>query len=119
MTGTIWDAVLGRIETKVNRTTYYNWFERTSLVGDTGDSISVRVPDAMVVEWLSKHYAAVLYEALAEVGRPGARLTFIPDRVETAVAAPETPVSPPEVAEPAAPDDPFIPFGAVGLSPRY
>ena len=119
MTSTIWDAVLGRIETKVNRNTYYNWFERTSLLGDSGDSISVRVPDAMVVEWLSKHYAAVLEEALAEVGRPGARLTFIPDRVETAVPAPETPVSPPEVAEPAAPDDPFIPFGAVGLSPRY
>ena len=68
MTGTIWDAVLGRIETKVNRNTYYNWFERTALIGDDGGVIAVRVPDAMVVEWLTKHYAAVLDEALTEAG---------------------------------------------------
>ena len=31
MTGTIWDEVLGRIETKVNRYSYYTWFAHTSL----------------------------------------------------------------------------------------
>ena len=117
MTSTIWDAVLGRIETKVNRNTYYNWFERTSLLGDEGDTIAVRVPDSMVVEWLTKHYAAVLDEALSEVGRAGTRLTFVPDRAEAAVV--ETPVAPPEPAESVPADDSFIPFGAVGLSPRY
>ena len=27
---TIWDEVLGRIETKVNRYSYYTWFRQTS-----------------------------------------------------------------------------------------
>jgi len=117
MTGTIWDAVLGCIETKVNRNTYSNWFERTSLLADEGDTIIVRVSDAMVVEWLTKHYASVLDEALSEVGRPGTRLSFVPDRVET---GPMEPVVPPaEPAESTRADDSFIPFGTPGLSPRY
>src|SRR5439155_18129405 len=117
MTGTIWDAVLGRIETKVNRNTYYNWFERTALIGDDGGVIAVRVPDAMVVEWLTKHYAAVLDEALTEVGRQGARVTFVPERGESAA---ETAAPAPAALEPhAVPDASLAPFGDVGLSPRY
>src|SRR5436190_18534696 len=117
MTSTIWDAVLGCIETKVNRNTYSNWFERTSLLADEGDTIAVRVADAMVVEWLTKHYASILDEALSEVGRPGTRLTFVPDRVENTPV--ETPVSPPEPTESTRADDSFIPFGTPGLSSRY
>jgi len=76
MANSIWDAVLARIETKVNRHTYFSWFDRTSLARDTGSELVVRVPSPMAIEWLTKHYAAVIEDALTEVGRPGVTLTY-------------------------------------------
>ena len=117
MTGTIWDSVLARIETKVNRFSYYSWFRQTSLLGDNGNTITIRVADPMVVDWLTKHYAGVIGEALAEVGRQGAALKFVPDGAE-----PDTPEEPsPSAAEPSPekPPEPASPSEVVGLSPRY
>jgi len=41
MDGSIWDQILTRIETKVNRHSFYTWFKPTSLVADAGQSITV------------------------------------------------------------------------------
>ena len=82
MTGTVWDKVLGRIETKVNKYSYYTWFRDTSLLEDDGGTLAIRVPNPLVVDWLTKHYASVLNEALAEVGRAGVALRFNPDTQE-------------------------------------
>jgi len=121
---TIWDAVLGRIETKVNRYSYYAWFKSTSLFDDQGSTIAVRVPSVMVVEWLTKHYTSVIDEALAEVGRKGATLRYVPDGAEP-VPAPAVTQSEPQPGERG---DPEVTFGTapptdiaeqVGLSPRY
>jgi chromosomal replication initiator protein len=121
MAGTIWDHVLGRIETKVNRYSYYTWFRQTSLLSDRGDVIEIRVADPMVVDWLTRHYATVISEALTEVGRPATRLEFIPEGQIPAAAAAEppaaagTPVDDP--AEESDLDD--EPGDRVGLSSRY
>src|SRR3990172_6864358 len=79
MAGTIWDEVLGRVETKVNRYSYFTWFRQTSLAHDDGQTLTIRVADPMVVDWLTKHYAVILDEALTEVGRPGTHLRFQPE----------------------------------------
>src|SRR5205809_783674 len=63
MTGTIWDKVLARIETKVNRYSYFTWFKNTALLRDEGAVLAVRVTDPTVVDWLTKHYGAVVAEA--------------------------------------------------------
>jgi chromosomal replication initiator protein len=118
MTGTIWDAVLVRVETKVNRYSYYTWFRQTSLLRDEGAVLEVRVPDPMVVDWLTKHYAAVLDEALAEVGRAHVHLRFVADSPEPAAPPPGPSPSERHAAphlEPAPPE----PAEWVGLSPRY
>ncbi|HYT67136.1 MAG TPA: chromosomal replication initiator protein DnaA [Vicinamibacterales bacterium] len=73
----IWDQVLSRIETKVNRHSFYTWFKPTAFVADREGSIRVRVPNALFRDWLTKHYAAVIEEALAEVQRPGAPVAFV------------------------------------------
>ncbi len=118
MTGTIWDKVLARIETKVNRYSYYTWFKNTSLLNDDGAALSIRVSDPMVVDWLTKHYGGVLEEALVEVGRPGVRLTFIPETLELRDLPPVLPSK--EREEP-----PDVDHGLeetadmLGLSPRY
>src|SRR5580765_3029188 len=85
MTGSsIWDQVLSRIETKVNRHIFYTWFKPTSFVRDEGGSLKVRVPNALFRDWLTKHYAGVLDEALSEVDRKGTADTFLTDPVEAA-----------------------------------
>jgi chromosomal replication initiator protein len=119
MAGTVWDAVLGRIETKVNRHSYYTWFRQTTLASDDGGRLVVRVADPMVVDWLLKHYAGIIDEALAEVGRPGVSLEFRPESPD----APPRDVLP-DAVDPVANDatagaEPVETVGIGGLSPRY
>src|SRR5688572_33340909 len=96
MTNTIWDAVLARIETKVNRFSYFSWFHRTRLLLDAGDHLTIQVPNPMAAEWLSKHYPALIDEALSEVGRPGAQLSYEAGADGTI----ETPVAPSDIPTP-------------------
>jgi chromosomal replication initiator protein len=119
MTGSIWDQVLSRIETKVNRHIYYTWFQPTSFIADQGSTLQIRVPNAMFRDWLTKHYAAVLDEALAEIDRQGTAISFVSESSEArepVVVAPATPVPSPEmfIAPDAADDSP-----AGSLAPRY
>jgi chromosomal replication initiator protein len=121
MAGTVWDAVLGRIETKVNRHSYYTWFRQTSLASDDGGRLVVRVADPMVVEWLLKHYSGIIDEALAEVGRPGVTLEFRPDTSDPSPrdATPHAVTAASELAEPDAEAEPAEVVDLAGLSPRY
>ena len=118
MDSSIWDQVLGRIETKVNRHSFYTWFKPTSFVADNGGSITVRVPNTLFKDWLTKHYSVVLSEALAEVGRPGTSVVFV---AEGAPIEPQAEVAnAPEAFElepPAAENAPANSPG--GLNPRY
>ena len=115
MAASIWDDVLGRVETKVKRYSFDQWFRPTSLMNDTGASLTIRVADDEAVGWLTKHYLGVLEEALMEVGRRGTELRF--------VAGGETvPAPPPTTPEPAgevAAVEVEEPGDAAGLSPRY
>jgi chromosomal replication initiator protein len=80
MTGSnVWDHVLSRIETKVNRHIFYTWFKPTSFVADEGSTLRVRVPNGLFRDWLTKHYAGVLDEALGEVDRKGTAILFLAD----------------------------------------
>src|ERR1044071_4405346 len=100
MTGSnIWDHVLARVETKVNRHSFYTWFKPTAFVSDRDGSIRVRVPNALFRDWLTKHYAAVIDEALAEVQRPGSPVAFV-----TEDSPPEPSEPPPAPPEPEADD---------------
>jgi chromosomal replication initiator protein len=113
MTGSnIWDQVLARIETKVNRHSFYTWFKPTAFVSDQDGAVRVRVPNALFRDWLTKHYAAVIEEALAEVQRPGAPIAFVTDD-GPAVVPPDPPPPPPPPAEEPEEQDLGI------LSPRY
>jgi chromosomal replication initiator protein len=116
MAGTIWDDVLARVETKVNRYSYYSWFKQTSLVRDEGRLLTVRVADPLTIEWLTRHYAAILDEALTEVGRPGAQLRYVPDGPEQVEPASLGEQDPAEDGGVSAAEEPV---DIVGLSPRY
>jgi chromosomal replication initiator protein len=84
---TVWDQVLSRIEDQVGKHSFSTWFKPTALLRDAGESLSIRVPNPLFVEWLPKHYSVVLAEALRDVGRPDVRVVFVPDGSEAAEAS--------------------------------
>jgi chromosomal replication initiator protein len=117
MPASIWDQVLGRIETKVNRHSFYTWFKPTSFLNDSGQTITVLVPNSLFKDWLTKHYSLVLSEALSEVKRNDAKVLFVS---ETAAApqpvADDPPPAPAETPEEVAQGPAASPGG---LNPRY
>ncbi len=108
----LWDQVLARIETKVNRHSYYTWFKPTSFVDEREGVVRIRVPNALFRDWLTKHYSAVIEEALSEVERPSTPIAFVTEDAVT-VAPPAEPPLELEAAEPEADDEPG------SLSARY
>jgi chromosomal replication initiator protein len=112
MSGNIWDQVLTRVETKVNRHSYYTWFKPTSFVADRGTSLQIRVPNALFRDWLNKHYSAVMSEALSEVHRQGCEVFFVTDEA----------IPPEELRVPEPAPEPNAPEAAAeagSLAPRY
>jgi chromosomal replication initiator protein len=83
-----WDQVLALIETKVNRHSFYTWFRPTTFVSDERTSITVRVPNVLFKDWLTKHYAGVISEATAELRRPNLIIHFVSDTVTDGVVIP-------------------------------
>src|SRR5689334_17469641 len=113
----LWDEILARIETKVNRHSFYTWFRPTMYVADDRISVTVQVPNAHFKEWLTKHYSGVIAEAATDVNRPNLVVHFVSDAPPDQAAA--IPLSPDEAAAlETAPPQPAPP-GPAGLNPRY
>ena len=119
----VWDEILGRVETKINRHSFYTWFKPTTFVRDDGPTLTVKVPNPLFRDWLTKHYSGVLGEAIGEVHREGMLVVFVseirPDGGASIEAAPM--ISPAEEEATAAADAP-VPVEeqrAVGLNLRY
>jgi chromosomal replication initiator protein len=109
----IWDLVLARIETKVNRHSFHTWFRPTSLISDAGSTLFVRIPNPVFREWLTKHYSVILSEALAEVHRPGVDVVFSADGTSSGATPVEPP--PPELSASGPSDGQPV----AGLNERY
>lgn len=86
----VWNKVLSRIETKVNRHSFLTWFKPTSFVSDDGETVTVQVPNLLFRDWLTKHYAVVLNEAFAEVSRNGTTVLFVIESVGDVATTPPT-----------------------------
>src|SRR5436190_13535949 len=84
----LWEQVLARVETKVNRHSFYTWFKPTSFVGEDRATVTVRVPNGLFKDWLTKHYSAVITEAMTEVKRAGLAVNFVADAQSDATMIP-------------------------------
>src|SRR3989337_356130 len=73
----IWEEIRARVQAKVNRHSFYPWFKPTSFVADDGRTVTVRVPNALFKDWITKHYSGVIAEALEEVRRSEALVSFV------------------------------------------
>jgi chromosomal replication initiator protein len=112
----LWDQILARIETKVNRHSFYTWFRPTTFVSEDRISVTVRVPNASFKEWLTKHYSGVITEAAHELRRPDLQVTFV---AEAQVDPPIIPLGSDEAAVLESGPPPMTQPGPAGLNPRY
>jgi chromosomal replication initiator protein len=110
----LWDQVLSRVETKINRHSFYTWFKPTSFVTEDPRAVTVRVPNPLFKDWLTKHYSGVIAEAMGEVNKGSLSVNFVSDGAAEAAAIAIAPQAPRTEVEP----PPAIP-GAAGLNPRY
>ena len=121
---TVWDQVLSRIEDQVGKHSFSTWFKPTALLRDGGESLSIRVPNPLFVEWLPKHYSVVLAEAMRDVGRPDVKLVFVPDGAGAEKPLPEPDYAPEIVRAPSrqaavSEEESPQPQRAGSLIPRY
>ena len=115
-TPNIWEEVLSRIETKVNRHSFYTWFKPTTFAGERGSQLLVRVPNPVFRDWLTKHYAGIIAEAMADLDRGGSSVQFVADGQTEREPAP---LITPEELEQAADTVPAPVTGSSGLNARY
>src|SRR5262245_22992808 len=109
----IWDEILTRVQAKVNRHSFYTWFKPTSFIADEGATVTVRVPNALFKDWITKHYAGVIGEALNEVQRSDVAVSFVAGPLVN---------SDPHGLPPADISDESLPpptTSVAGLNPRY
>lgn len=110
----LWEQVLARVETKVNRHSFYTWFKPTSFIAEDPTTITVRVPNPLFKDWLTKHYSGVITEALGEVKRGSLTVLFAADEQA------DVPVVAPGSDEAVALEtSPSTTPGSAGLNPRY
>jgi chromosomal replication initiator protein len=91
----IWDLVLARVKTKVNRHSFFTWFNPTAFLDDDGSTVRVKVPNDLFRDWLTKHYAGVIAEAVSDLKRDGTVVSFV---TADAPAPPPAPPAPPASA---------------------
>jgi chromosomal replication initiator protein len=72
----LWDQLLARLETKLNRHSFATWFRPTTFVDASADRLVVRVPSAQFRDWLNRNYLAVITETLEELGHSGLQVSF-------------------------------------------
>ena len=113
MASSVWTDILSRVEIKVNRHSFYTWFKPTTFVDDTGEKLTIRVPNVLFRDWLTKHYAGVIGEAVSELGREGLELSFVTAAEAGGVILdPSSPAPVPSVSAKPGPRP-------QGLNPRY
>jgi len=72
----LWEEILDKVESKVNRHSFNTWFRPTRLLFEAGDTVSVLVPNAQFRDWLNKHYSGIIHESLDELHRPELHVVF-------------------------------------------
>jgi len=75
----LWEEILQKIESKVNRHSFNTWFRPTRLLFEAGNTVGVLVPNAQFRDWLNKHYSGVIHESLDELHRPDLEVVFETD----------------------------------------
>jgi chromosomal replication initiator protein len=75
----LWEQILTKVESKVNHHSFNTWFRPTRLLFETGNTLSVHVPNTHFRDWLTKHYSGIIHESLGELNRATVQVVFETD----------------------------------------
>jgi chromosomal replication initiator protein len=118
----LWEQILTRVETKVNRHSFYTWFKPTSFVSVDAAAMTIRVPNGLFKDWLTKHYSGVIGEAMAEVRKGHLAVNFVAESPNDAgaVSLSAEEAAAIEAGATAVAVAPVVQVvGSAGLNPRY
>jgi chromosomal replication initiator protein len=110
----LWDQILARVEGKVNRHSFYTWFKPTTLVAEDAGALTIRVPNALFKDWLTKNYSGVISEAMSEVKTANLAVNFVADVASESAAIALSPAETVAFEQATTPGP-----GPAGLNPRY
>ncbi len=65
-TVTIWNKVLGSVETYINKQSFNMWFKNTEPVAFNENILVVKVPDDVAKRHISDHYASLIHSIIKE-----------------------------------------------------
>jgi chromosomal replication initiator protein len=85
----LWNQVLVRLESRIDRGEYKTWFEPTSLLADKGGTIDVRVPDDRYVDEISTRYSREIRSILSELNSERTKVHFVADAAPRLAPAPD------------------------------
>ncbi len=69
----IWQHILEYIRRNITEVEYTTWFERIRPLGLEGGVLVLAVPTSFAMEWIRRHYAGLVQEALALLGAQAPR----------------------------------------------
>ena len=99
----LWNQVLVRLESRIDRTEFKTWFEPTSLLADKGGTIDVRVPDDRYVDEISSRYSREIRSILGELNSERTKVHFVADAASRQASVADRPreSAPPQAEIPA------------------
>jgi len=77
---TVWQNVLEYVRQSITEVEYHTWFEKIRPLGVVNGSLELGVPTSFAGDWIQKHYAELIQEALTRLGAqtPRFELKVIP-----------------------------------------
>jgi chromosomal replication initiator protein len=118
----LWEQVLARVEAKVNRHSFYTWFKPTRFIAVDDEAMTVRVPNVLFKDWLTKHYSGVISEAMTDIRKGHLAVSFVAESASdaSAISLSAEEAAAIEAGEGGGATAPFVQVsGSAGLNLRY
>ncbi len=74
-----WNRILAEVKNRVEGQAFETWFEPTSYIGEEGETLYIKVPNAYFKDWLSFHYSRLINECCQELFNKNFDIKYIYD----------------------------------------
>ncbi len=78
-----WNRILAEVKNRVEGQAFETWFEPTSYIGEDGETLYIKVPNAYFKDWLSFHYSRLINECCQELFNKSFDIKYIYDETPT------------------------------------
>lgn len=78
----LWQNLQKRIKERITSPSYEAWFKPTQFAGIKGNTLIIRVPNALTADWLTSRYKNMVEELLMEVSSNITEVKFFPKSYE-------------------------------------